>query len=85
MRFLLLPAIAKRGLRIRCVSTSPRTEQAARELGIEAVEMIAPLAPGAPLCRAHAPGTVVHGLEVNVKGGQVGAPDYFGTAGQQQI
>lgn len=31
----LLPAIAQRGLRIRCVSTSPRTEQAARELGIE--------------------------------------------------
>lgn len=31
----LLPAIARRGLRIRCVSTSPRTEQAARDLGIE--------------------------------------------------
>jgi uncharacterized protein YgbK (DUF1537 family) len=50
---------------------------AARALGIEAVEMIAPLAPGAPLCRVHAPGTPVHGLEVNFKGGQVGAPDYF--------
>jgi ribose 5-phosphate isomerase A len=31
----LLPAIAVRGLSIRCVSTSPRTEDAARELGIE--------------------------------------------------
>jgi ribose 5-phosphate isomerase A len=30
----LLPAIAARGLSIRCVSTSPRTEAAARELGI---------------------------------------------------
>lgn len=50
---------------------------AARAMGIEAVEMIAPLAPGAPLCRAHAPGSPIDGLEVNFKGGQVGANDYF--------
>ncbi|MGH3135715.1 MAG: ribose 5-phosphate isomerase A [Gaiellaceae bacterium] len=30
----LLPALAARGLELRCVSTSPRTEQAARELGM---------------------------------------------------
>jgi ribose 5-phosphate isomerase A len=30
----LLPALAKRGLSLRCVATSPRTEAAARELGI---------------------------------------------------
>lgn len=30
----LLPAIARRGLDLRCVATSPRTEQAARELGM---------------------------------------------------
>jgi len=30
----LLPAIARRGLSLRCVATSPRTEQAARELGL---------------------------------------------------
>lgn len=30
----LLPALAERGLRIRCVSTSPRTEEAARALGL---------------------------------------------------
>ena len=30
----LLPALAKRGLRLRCVATSPRTASAARELGI---------------------------------------------------
>lgn len=50
---------------------------AARAFGIEAVERLAPLAPGAPLCRVWAPGTAVHGVEVNFKGGQVGAPDYF--------
>jgi uncharacterized protein YgbK (DUF1537 family) len=50
----------------------------ARELGIEAVEMIAPISPGAPLCKAYAPGSPVDGWEVNFKGGQVGREDYFG-------
>jgi uncharacterized protein YgbK (DUF1537 family) len=48
-------------------------------MGVEAVEMIAPVSPGAPLCKAHAPGTVVDGMELNFKGGQVGAEDYFVT------
>src|SRR6185503_15784056 len=30
----LLPALAERGLSLRCVATSPRTEAAARELGL---------------------------------------------------
>jgi uncharacterized protein YgbK (DUF1537 family) len=47
-------------------------------MGIEAVEMIAPLAPGAPLCKAYAPGSPFDGLQVNFKGGQVGGEDYFG-------
>jgi uncharacterized protein YgbK (DUF1537 family) len=50
----------------------------ARTLGIESLEMIAPLEIGAPLCHAHAPATPADGLEVNFKGGQVGAEDYFG-------
>jgi ribose 5-phosphate isomerase A len=32
---LLLPALAARGLDLRCVATSPRTEQEARELGMK--------------------------------------------------
>jgi uncharacterized protein YgbK (DUF1537 family) len=50
---------------------------AARALGIAAVEMIAPLAPGAPLCKAYAPTSPANGIEINFKGGQVGKPDYF--------
>jgi len=34
----LLPALAARGLELRCVATSPRTADAARELGIEVEE-----------------------------------------------
>ena len=50
---------------------------AARAMGIESVEMIAPLSIGAPICRASAPESSVDGMEVNFKGGQVGSPDYF--------
>ncbi|GAB3653787.1 four-carbon acid sugar kinase family protein [Echinicola sediminis] len=53
------------------------SSKVARALGIEAVEMIAPLVPGAPLCKAFAPGSPIDGMEVNFKGGQVGAEDYF--------
>jgi uncharacterized protein YgbK (DUF1537 family) len=51
---------------------------AARAMGIEAVEMIAALVPGAPLCKAIAPGSPIDGKEVNFKGGQVGGENYFG-------
>jgi uncharacterized protein YgbK (DUF1537 family) len=50
---------------------------AARAMGIEAVEMIALFSPGAPLCRAYAPGSSIDRIEVNFKGGQVGKEDYF--------
>jgi uncharacterized protein YgbK (DUF1537 family) len=58
---------------------------AARELGIEAVEMIAPLLLGAPLCRAFASGSPVDGIEVNLKGGQLGDEAYFGALQKGKI
>ncbi|UKM64292.1 hypothetical protein GSB9_00839 [Flavobacteriaceae bacterium GSB9] len=50
---------------------------AASELNISALQMIAPLAPGAPLCKAISDDDLVNGLELNFKGGQVGTKDYF--------
>lgn len=38
----LLPALAARGLRLRCVSTSPATEAAARKLGIHVESFLGP-------------------------------------------
>jgi uncharacterized protein YgbK (DUF1537 family) len=57
----------------------------ARELGIKAVEMIAPVFPGAPMCRAFAPGFPVDQIEVNLKGGQVGDETYFGALQKGRI
>lgn len=50
---------------------------AASELDILALEMIAPLAPGAPLCSAVSDNKWINGIEMNFKGGQVGTADYF--------
>lgn len=60
------------------VAGGDTSSYAARAMGIEAVEMIAPLVPGAPLCRATAPGSPLDGVDINFKGGQVGAENYFG-------
>jgi 3-oxoisoapionate kinase len=50
---------------------------AARAMEIEAVEMIAPIVIGAPLCKAISKNRSINGLEVNFKGGQVGSENYF--------
>jgi uncharacterized protein YgbK (DUF1537 family) len=61
-----------------CIAGGDTSGHAARALGIDALEMIASLTPGAPLCRAHAPESAIDGCEVFFKGGQVGSEDYFG-------
>ena len=49
---------------------------APKALGIFALRMIIPVAPGAPLCRAYADGPF-DGLAISLKGGQCGKADYF--------
>ncbi|MFT3870809.1 MAG: nucleotide-binding domain containing protein [Nibricoccus sp.] len=70
-------AIAQGKVRRVMFAGGDTSSYAARSLGIDAIEMIAPLAPGAPLCRAHSSDPLIEGLAVNFKGGQVGAEDYF--------
>jgi uncharacterized protein YgbK (DUF1537 family) len=62
-----------------CIAGGDTSSYAARAMGVEALEMIAPLTPGAPLCRAHAPDSPANGCEIVFKGGQVGAQNYFQT------
>jgi uncharacterized protein YgbK (DUF1537 family) len=50
-----------------------------RQVGIEVLEVVMPLAPGSPLCRASSGRTSVDGLEIALKGGQIGRADFFGT------
>ncbi len=69
--------IAQTDVKRLLIAGGDTSSYAARALGIEAVEMIAPIVPGAPLCKAYAPGKAIDGLEVNIKGGQVGDEQYF--------
>lgn len=74
---VLRDAVAQSSVRRVCIAGGDTSSYAARALGIEALEMIAPLTPGAPLCRAFAPGSPADKLEVVFKGGQVGSENYF--------
>jgi len=59
------------------VAGGDTSSYAARAMGIEAVEMIAPLSPGAPLCKAYASKSAINHLQIAFKGGQVGKEDFF--------
>ena len=70
--------IASTGLRRILIAGGDTSSYATQELGVHALEMAAELTPGAPLCRAHSNDLLVDGLEIALKGGQMGGPDYFG-------
>ncbi len=74
---VLRGALAQSAVRRVCVAGGDTSSYAAKALGIEALEMIAPLTPGAPLCRALAPKSSADNCEIIFKGGQVGAEKYF--------
>lgn len=79
----VLRELIAKGRLTRVVTAGGDTSgQAASMLGIDALTAIAPLAPGCPLCRAHSEaatfdGLGLDGLEIALKGGQVGGPDFF--------
>ncbi len=52
---------------------------AMRALGAYALEAIAPIAPGAPLCRVFSTDAEMEGFEIALKGGQMGKADFFGS------
>lgn len=51
---------------------------AGRALGIQALTMVRPFAPGSPLCRIWSDDPSVDGREILLKGGQVGGESLFG-------
>lgn len=59
-----------------CVAGGDTSGHVARKLGIHALEFAASIDPGGPLCVARARNRH-DGLEISLKGGQVGTPDYF--------
>jgi uncharacterized protein YgbK (DUF1537 family) len=58
--------------------------EVASALGIDALSVAAGLAPGAPLCRGWSRLAARDGLEIVLKGGQIGQADFFGAVRQGQ-
>ena len=59
------------------ISGGDTSGYATQQLGIYALSALAPTIPGAAIFRAHAEGSM-DGLELALKGGQMGSQDYFG-------
>jgi uncharacterized protein YgbK (DUF1537 family) len=74
----VLDAVVREARLTRAVISGGDTSgHAAAMLGIDALTAIAPVAPGSPLCRAHAVDPARDGLEIVLKGGQVGGDAFF--------
>jgi uncharacterized protein YgbK (DUF1537 family) len=65
------------GLRRAVVAGGDTAGFTTRQLGIYALELLTPIAPGSPLCHASSHHAALDGLEIALKGGQGGEEDYF--------
>lgn len=70
--------LIKTNLQRVVISGGDTSGYATQMLGIYGLEMIIPIAPGGPLCRCYSEDPRFDGLEISLKGGQVGKADYFG-------
>lgn len=65
------------GLKRAVVAGGDTSGHAMSVLKAKALSAIAPLAPGSPLCRVHSDDATIDGLEVTLKGGQMGDSKFF--------
>lgn len=77
LALILHSALRATGARRAVICGGDTSTHIARALEVEALEYIAPIAPGGPLCRIHSPNQVANGCEVVFKGGQVGRDSFF--------
>ena len=76
--WLLLECVQQAGVRRVVLCGGDTSSHAVQHLKVTAITFAGALAPGAPLCRAHADeGTGLDGLELVLKGGQIGPEDFF--------
>lgn len=75
---LLARLLDETGLRRAAISGGDTSGHATRQLGLFALTALAPTIPGAALLKAHGENPATDGLELALKGGQMGSPDYFG-------
>ena len=76
---ILLNVIRCARIKRGAVSGGDTSGFAMRALGAYALEAIAPIAPGAPLCRLFSTDNETDGFQITLKGGQMGEVDFFGS------
>lgn len=74
---LLRALLLETGLRRAVVVGGDTSGYVSRALGIYALEIRIPVAPGAPLCTAHSRESAFDGMDISLKGGQNGTERYF--------
>jgi 3-oxoisoapionate kinase len=74
---LLRNLVLESGVRRVLVAGGDTSTHAVKQLDLHALTFAASLAPGVPLCRSYAPDSPLHGLELALKGGQMGSDDFF--------
>jgi 3-oxoisoapionate kinase len=75
---ILAGVIAATGVKRAVISGGDTSGHATRQLGVFALTALAPTIPGASILRAHSGDPPFDGLELALKGGQMGGEDYFG-------
>lgn len=76
---LLTRLVREQCLQRAVIAGGDTSSHALREMGIFALTMCLPLpkTPGSPLCTAHSDDPAFEGLQIALKGGQIGGDDYF--------
>jgi uncharacterized protein YgbK (DUF1537 family) len=74
---MLRQIITQTGVRRVVLAGGDTSSHAVSQLGLYALTWSATTQPGAPLCRAHSDAPELDGLELVLKGGQVGTEDFF--------
>jgi len=77
MGTLLRKLITECGARRVVIAGGDTSSKALQQLNLHALTFLAPTQPGAPLCQGHSDDSALDGLEIVLKGGQVGTPDFF--------
>jgi uncharacterized protein YgbK (DUF1537 family) len=75
---ILARTIRETGIRRAVISGGDTSGHACQQLGLFALTALAPTIPGASILRAWSDDPAFDGLELALKGGQMGGEDYFG-------
>lgn len=75
---ILARTLRETGTRRAVISGGDTSGHASRQLGLYALTALAPTIPGASILRAWSDDAAFDGLELALKGGQMGGEDYFG-------